>query len=550
MSGRGPTRIRRISGRISDLTVLDEGGATLHLAAAHPEIARGEGVILRDGENWGFYRVEQVAEASYSRFTVSAKATRLQLDSATGFGSLSIRGTTAYADLAWLSLAPEPLSAPVTDASLTPLELEGFAPGLEPGRKIAVTGRTPGGGRRTLAEIATIQSVEHVMSYGGGTRITLSPALVASYSRDSMRLNANVAPGTHGESVFEILGTGDGTRPFQVFAMQQKPQTHVSAPVPSGALPTLEVRVNDVLWHENADFLDSGPEEQVYVTRIDEEGRTYLRFGDGTTGARPPSGAEIRARYRKGLGLAGRVQAGQLNILMSRPLGLAGASNPLASTGGADPDGPAAIRESAPLTVRALARAVSLRDYEDLTLGFAGIAKAQAVLRALGAERRVCVTVAGEEGETVAPGGDLHGKLLDALAGAGDPYARHAVQSYRPAVFRLALTVAVDPDYLTDNVLDAIQTSLRSAFGFEARRFAQPVWLSEVVAAVHAVAGVVAVDVDKLYRDLLPDGSPGVAGLNRGVAAEPSRPGTGASWLGAELLTLHPGPLDHLAVMT
>ena len=45
-----------------------------------------------------------------------------------------------------------------------------------------------------------------------------------------------------------------------------------------------------------------------------------------------------------------------------------------------------------------------------------------------------------------------------------------------------------------------MEQALREKFSFAARAFGQPVMLSEVIAAVQAVAGVIAVDVDKLYR--------------------------------------------------
>lgn len=534
-------------GTLDDLA---EDGTTLHLAAVHPEIGDGEAIVLRDGAAWGVYAAGAVTETGYSRFPVAARVTRLALDSGAGFDTLTIRGTTAYADAVWVALAERPVAGDVGGGTLDPIRLEGFAPGLAPGMRVALEGEAPGGGGHRTAEIATLKSVVHAMTYGGGTAIALSPAPTGTYARRTLRINANVAAATHGESVGEILGAGDGARSFHAFAAAQGPQTFTSAATADGVAPTLSIRVDDVLWHPVRDFLDAGPDDRVYTMRIDAEGQTHVRFGDGRTGARLPTGADVRARYRKGLGLAGRVRAGQLDVLMSRPLGLDGARNPLPSSGGADPDGPEDVREAAPLTVRALDRAVSVRDYQDLALGFAGIAKAHAEMRAFGVERRVFVTVAGEAGEPVAPGDALHDKLADALAGAGDPYTRAALASFRPAVFRLGLAVAVHPDHAADTVLTAVEAAFRSAFGFAARRLGEPVWLSEVMAVAHTVPGVVAVDVDKLYRAVLPDGSPGTAKANRGLPADPARVQGPAGFLGAELLTLHPGPLDHLAVMS
>ena len=50
-------------------------------------------------------------------------------------------------------------------------------------------------------------------------------------------------------------------------------------------------------------------------------GKTTIEFGDGVTGARLPTGQDnVRAIYRKGIGLDGIVSAGQLTSLLTRRL--------------------------------------------------------------------------------------------------------------------------------------------------------------------------------------------------------------------------------------
>src|SRR5262249_37618403 len=158
---------------------------------------------------------------------------------------------------------------------------------------------------------------------------------------------------------------------FQRFALRQPPLTYVTASTPSGAETTLEVRVNDVLWHEVPSFFDHTSEERIYVTTLDDNGKTTVIFGDGTTGARLPTGQEdIKATYRKGIGLGGLVKADQLTQLMARPLGVKGGTNPLPPGGAADPEQLAQARDNAPLTVLTLGRVVSLKDYEDFARAF------------------------------------------------------------------------------------------------------------------------------------------------------------------------------------
>ena len=81
-------------------------------------------------------------------------------------------------------------------------------------------------------------------------------------------------------------------------------------------------------------FYGHGPEERIYVTRTDDEGKTAVIFGDGKTGARLPTGQEnVQAKYRKGIGLSGLVKANQISQLMTRPLGVKGVTNPMAPSG-------------------------------------------------------------------------------------------------------------------------------------------------------------------------------------------------------------------------
>jgi hypothetical protein len=195
--------------------------------------------------------------------------------------------------------------------------------------------------------------------------------------------------------------------------------------------------------------------------------------------------------------------------------------------------------------VLTLGRVVSLRDYEDFARTFAGLDKAHAVWTWAAGARGVYVTVAGADGAEVPEGSDLQTKLVGALLSAGAPGVHVTVGSYHQAYFRLAATVRVDPAYIEEKVAAAVESALRARFSFEARAFGQPVALSEVVAVMQNVEGVVAVNVQRLHRD-------GAGGrlLNTVVTAALPAPGTGVARVKpAELLTLHPDPLGDSLTM-
>lgn len=374
------------------------------------------------------------------------------------------------------------------------------------------------------------------------TTVQLATALANVYERATVRINANVAAATHGESVREPLGSGDAAVAYQQFTLRQPPVTYVGADTPDGSASTLKVYVNEVLWEEVPFFYGHGPTERIYITRRDDEGRTTIRFGDGITGARVPTGQNnIRAEYRKGTGLAGLVRAGQLSLLMSRPLGLKSVVNPEASQGAEDPESRDDARTNAPLTVLTLERAVSLQDYEDFARTFSGIAKAQAVWVWDGRKRSIFLTVAGPDGEMLEEDGSVITKLKESLRTYGDPFVAFTVRPYRQAWFEIDGTVRIDPAHVSDVVMDAISTELEQRYAFQARAFGQPVALSEVIAAIQAVPGVVAVDLDRFART-----DQSLPAIQPRLIAD--RPAMGADGVvpAAELLLLDPASLTQL----
>ena len=289
------------------------------------------------------------------------------------------------------------------------------------------------------------------------------------------------------------------------------------------------------------------PKDRVYITRTDDAGATTVQFGDGGTGARLASGQDnVRASYRKGIGLEGLIDAGQLSLLLGRPLGVKSVVNPLPAVGAADPESRDDARANAPITVLTLGRTVSLRDYEDFARGFAGVAKALATWSWNGRSRRVFVTVAGPNGAAIPPDSDLRSRLLKALSEAGDPFVPVEIASFASATFRIQLKVKVQHEFREAAVLGGVEAALRTAFGFDARAFGQPVFLSEVVETIHEVPGVVAIDVDQLHRTTPPDQQ--VEPHPRLLAALPQLRPDG-SMSPAEILTLDPAPLDGLEIM-
>ena len=342
----------------------------------------------------------------------------------------------------------------------------------------------------TASEAAVLDTV--VATSGGQTALTFANPLRRIYDRATVALNANVVAATHGETVQEILGSANASQPNQSFALKQSPLTYLSRPSGQGAASTLQVWVNDLRWQEQPSLLAAAPNARVFTTSRQDSGTVTIRFGDGTHGARPPTGStNVRATYRKGIGLSGNVPAGGINQALDRPPGLRAVVNPSDATGGADPDQPEDARTSAPLHVLTLERVVSLTDYQDFSRAFAGVARALATWTWTGRTRGVVVTVAGPGGEVLDPNGETIGNLAAALRSSGNPYVPVTVLPHQPQTFAVAGLVSVDTTtYDTGLVLAAVRASLGAAFGFDARALGQGVAQSEVIAAIQSLPGV------------------------------------------------------------
>ncbi len=510
----------------------------LDLDIVYPGLVAGKWVAFSDPGTASFgVKIASSQEVSRTGFALTGKVTRLELPDIWAVLFLDRRATKVLGETGLFALAPKPSNSFVTGSHI---RLDSAVLRLRVGQKIEIAGQ-PNDQAAPTREVRTIQQLTLEDGY---TRMDLDAPLRYSYNIDSVRINANVAAASHGETRQEIAGSGDGSRIFQRFVLKQPPLTYTSAATPSGVASTLAVSVNGVTWHEVPSLYGQGPRDRVFVTTRNENGKTLMQFGDGVTGARLSSGQDnVQAKYRQGIGSAGLVKAGQLSQLLTRPLGVRDAANPVAASGGDDPETVEQARGNAPFTVRALDRVVSLDDYEDFARASAGVAKAMAAMSWDHGQRVILITVAGSGGTEIKSDGKLYGNLLTALRNAGDPHLPVILRSYRPAAFSLAATLTVDPDRDAQAVRKAVQDALLRQYSFAARMFAQPVFLSEALAVMQNVPGVIAVIATGFRRT----GKPALASPPEWLTADPPVI-SGAASLGAELLTIDPNSLAMVEV--
>ena len=199
---------------------------------------------------------------------------------------------------------------------------------------------------------------------------------------DPLVVYGNLIDVDQGKSEAEVvLGSGDARQTFQTFAIPKTPLTyHRDAAATPPEVPELRVYVQGRAWERVDALFGQEATAEVYTVREDDEGRSYVLFGDGKTGARLPSGVDnVSALYRSGAGAYGAqkpgtsVQAKPIDTTRIKKAHLLGEV-----TGGAAAEDGESARTAAPGKVQALGRLVSVADFEAEARSIAGVLRAEA----------------------------------------------------------------------------------------------------------------------------------------------------------------------------
>src|SRR5262249_49084718 len=252
-------------------------------------------VLIADG-NSSIFHVVDARPVSKADYTISAKVTRLTLgpNESVPANTFPLRETVILAGSERLTLQNNlPLPEPLAGSTLV---LAGLYSQLQKGQTVILQGDLWDAATPTAtanAETRVLDALPVLDTSNNLTTVTLNKPLDRQYVRGSASLIANVVEATQGEIVKdEVLGNSDGSA-FQAYALRQKPLTYLPSTDPEGVAAvqsTLLVTVNGVRWNEQPTLVGSTPDAQAFTTALDDLGQTTVVFGDGFTGAIPPSG--------------------------------------------------------------------------------------------------------------------------------------------------------------------------------------------------------------------------------------------------------------------
>jgi hypothetical protein len=433
-------------------------------------------------------------------------------------GGLTIHtGETLYSDVRSIEIhevlgAGFQLSAtPVPQGGATPVRLAHFGTqdnyAALHGRRLQF--RRGGAVEETAATIETAPAAQT----GERLRpVNLNPPLaqfgIADFPWDAppVAVLGNLVDATQGKTEDTVpLGDGDARQAFQTLAVPKAPLTYLLAPEASPPYrPELEVRVDGVVWNRVDSLFGRQPDERVYVVREDADGRSFVQFGDGKTGARLPSGkGNVVATYRTGSGSAGPAAPDAKPKAAGRLPDVAAIALPEPVTGGAPPESEDNARVAAPGRMQSLGRLVGLDDYEAEALSVPGVLKARALWSGGGSAapviRIVVLSASGSDADA-----DYIAGVLRTINASRGP-ARWPVQVVPGE--RLPLTVelmagfdaTLDEAVVRAAVLEALGAtgeegngvaSDRGVFSWQRRQFGETAHASQIIAAAQNVAGV------------------------------------------------------------
>ena len=312
----------------------------------------------------------------------------------------------------------------------------------------------------------------------------------------------------------ELIGTSDGS-PDLVFELSQ-------TPVADG---TIEVYVCDgdiySKWKQVQHLIDYGPTDLVYTTFLDENGIVTINFGDGVSGVIPTIYSEIRANYIVGGGSIGNVSPDTIKSINyvsglseSQITALQGSitvTNLSTGFGGSDPESNDQIRVAAPASLRAGNRAVTLKDFSDISLAVSGVGKANATA-SIWTSVTVYISPSRTATDTdLAPG-------LDDMGNPTSEFFRikTSVENALSTRILIGTTVTVQQPTYVDVVLDAqyvkldqyttaetetnIKNALFTGFGYTGVKFQDTIYPQDIEYLLQQATGVKTAKVTALYE--------------------------------------------------
>ena len=261
-------------------------------------------------------------------------------------------------------------------------------------------------------------------------------------------------------------------------------------------------------WTQIDFMIDALADDSVFAISVDQNGGTYVVFGDGQNGMIPGIGLTVWASYRVGAGAAGNLPSGSVSAVSQTIQGVdidflsdGLTPNTSAMGGGADAESNDSIRQNTSLAFRTQFRAISPKDYTDLAYNVPGVLMANAVF---GNANSVTLYILGPN--YAEPGPVLVDSILDyysdkAAGGVSITVADPDIILVDIGSVAYPVQLQVKPKYSQAVVKAKVTAALQALLSPPNVTFSQLLNVSDIFNAIMGVDGVAYVSIPLFTRE-------------------------------------------------
>ncbi|HTN47554.1 MAG TPA: baseplate J/gp47 family protein [Flavipsychrobacter sp.] len=313
--------------------------------------------------------------------------------------------------------------------------------------------------------------------------------------------------------LLNVYNTTSGEK-YDHTAWKSKAALAATTQDPHQALPAVSLHYNTEIWNAQKDLLGSDRFATEFVVETEQDGTSFLRFGDDICGKKPIEGFKPRATYRIGNGKQGNIGRDTLNVVLWDTDGIFKVRNPLPAAGGTDAETAEEVRQFAPYAFRTQERAVTEADYVKKTELHAEVQNAAAKFYWTGSWYTVYMIIDRKGGKDIDDAFKENIRLhLEKYRMAGYDLEIRAPK-YVP--LHITLRVCVHQGYFKSDIKQKLFQLFSNAelsngekafFHPDNFTFGQPLYLSTIYEKAMGIDGIASVEIILFKRWAKPQGS-------------------------------------------
>lgn len=261
---------------------------------------------------------------------------------------------------------------------------------------------------------------------------------------------------------------------------------------------SMNLYINDEPWILVDTFAYSSSRDKVYKVEIDEQTRSYIKFGDGQFGMKPEYNATIEASYSLTYGSAGNIAT---NNFTTVPQGIQAIDNKITinnvipATGGSNYETFNMLKNHIPLSIKTLGVAITKEDFEAIAKMVGGVDKAYANY-VCGRYVEIYITPDG--------GGEASSALLDSVEKTISKSkvittSIEVLSTHKSQVF-LDITITGKKSFKSNDISNQVKKALTTAYDYNNSDINKPIRLSDIYALIDNQSMVDYLTINKLYQ--------------------------------------------------